>query len=178
MNEMTEKRRPRISQDNKEAFRNPWVLGWIAAIVLVLLVNLGFIVTAIVTNPGLVEKDYYEKGRDLEAEFVTLQKTRQRLGWKMKLDAVHKPVINQPARYTFSVVDKAGVPIDGELATLHAYRPSDASSDFDVEMQEIAPGIYSAELTFPLKGIWDLIAVLHKGDDALKIRQRISVQAQ
>jgi|AMFO01.1.fsa_nt_gi Predicted integral membrane protein linked to a cation pump len=177
MAESVEKRRPRISQSNKEAFRNPWVLGWIAAIALVMLVNVGFIVTAIVTNPGLVDKDYYRKGRDLEQEFVALQETRHRLGWKMKLDAAHKPHVNQPARYTFSVVDKAGVPVAGDRAVISAYRPSDASSDFEREMQQIAPGIYSVELTFPLKGIWDLTATLHKGTDALKITRRISVQA-
>jgi len=178
MTETIQKSKPRISQHNKEAFRNPWVLGWIAAIVLVLLVNVAFIVTAIVTNPGLVDKDYYEKGRDLEKEFITLQQTRSRLGWQMKLEAVSRPMINQPARYTFSVVDRAGVPVDGDRALVRAYRPSDAASDFEMEMQEIAPGIYSAEITFPLKGIWDLTAILHKGEDALKVSRRISVQAQ
>lgn len=178
MTETIQKRKPRISQENKEAFRNPWVLGWIAAIALVLLVNVAFIVTAIVTNPGLVDKDYYEKGRDLEQEFITLRETRNRLGWQMKLEAVRSPVINQPARYTFSVVDKAGVPVDGDRAVVRAYRPSDASSDFETEMQEIAPGIYSTELTFPLKGVWDLTAILHKGEDALRVSRRISVQAQ
>ena len=172
------KSKPPISQSNKEAFRNPWVLGWIAAIVLVMLVNVGFIVTAIVTNPGLVDKDYYQKGRDLEQEFIARQEIRHRLGWRMKLEAVSKPVVNQPARYTFSVVDKAGVPVEGDRALIHAYRPSDAASDFQVEMQKIAPGIYSAELNFPLKGIWDLIAVLHKGEDALQMSRRISVRAQ
>jgi nitrogen fixation protein FixH len=177
MTETAHKRKPRISQENKEALRNPWVLGWIAAIVLVLLVNVGFIVTAIVTNPGLVDKDYYEKGRDLEQEFITLREMRHRLGWQMKLEAVTRPVVNQPARYTFSVVDKAGVPVDGERALLKAYRPSDAHSDFKAEMQEVAPGIYSTEITFPLKGVWDLTAILHKGEDALQISQRISVKA-
>ncbi len=177
MTETAPKRRSPISQHNKEAFRNPWVLGWIGAIVVVLLVNVGFIVTAIVTNPGLVDKDYYRKGRDLEQEFVERRRTRERLGWRMELTAVRKPHVDQPARYTFHVVDKGGVPVDGDRAVISAYRPSDASSDFRTEMQRIAPGTYSAELTFPLKGIWDLTATLHKGPDSLKITRRISVQA-
>lgn len=177
MSETVPQSKTRISQSSKEAFRNPWVLGWIAAIVLVLLVNVAFIVTAIVTNPGLVDRDYYEKGRDLEQEFISMRETQTRLGWKMKLEATHKPRINQPARYTFSVVDRAGVPVTGDRSLLRAYRPSDASVDFETEMQQIAPGIYSAEMVFPLKGIWDLTAILHKGDDALRITRRISVQA-
>ncbi len=176
MTETAQKRRPRISQHNKEALRNPWVLGWLAAIVFVLLVNVGFIITAIVTNPGLVDKNYYERGRDLEQEFITIRKTRERLGWQMTLNAVHKPVVNEPARYTFKVVDREGLPVVGERAVLRAYRPSDAASDFQAEMEQVAPGVYSAELVFPLKGIWDLTAELQKDGDALEITRRISVR--
>lgn len=175
MSDTTQKPKRRISQHNKEAFRNPWVLGWITAIVLVILVNVGFIVTAVVTNPGLVDENYYQKGRDLEAEIVSLRKAYQRLGWKMALQAEHQPVLGLPVRYTFKVVDREGKPVDGEHAVISAYRPSDASADFHQEMQRIAPGLYSAELTFPLKGIWDLTATLHKGKDALHTTHRISV---
>ena len=174
----SEKRRPFISQHNKEAFRNPWVLGWIGAILLVLLVNVGFIVTAIVTNPGLVDKNYYQKGRDLEAEIVSMRRAYKRLGWQMALAPEHPPVVGQPARYTFRVVDREGRPVDGDRAVLTAYRPSDARADFRTEMQRIAPGQYSADLTFPLKGLWELTATLHKGKDALHVTNRISVSAQ
>ncbi len=177
MTAMTEHKRPRFSQDSKEAFRNPWVLGWIAGILLVLGVNIAFIITAVVTNPGLVEKDYYEKGRDQEQHFIQQQLTRERLGWQMKLDAISTPVAGEAVRYTFNVVDTRGVAVDGDQASLHAYRPSDMNADFDVPMQEIAPGVYSAELVFPLKGIWDITAVLVKGEDSLKVTRRVSVKA-
>lgn len=177
MNTVMSNHKPRFSQHSKQAFRNPWVIGWIAAIVLVIGVNVAFIVTAVLTNPGLVEADYYEKGRDHERNFVSKQEQRSRLGWQMKLDAVSTPVVATPVRYTFSVVDNAGLPIDGEKAVINAYRPSDASADFNAQMMEIAPGIYSAEMTFPLKGIWDLTVTLHKGQDSLKKTRRISVQA-
>ncbi len=177
MTSMTENKKPRFSQDSKEAFRNPWVLGWIAGILLVLAVNVGFIVTAVMTNPGLVEKNYYEKGRDQEQHFLEQQLTRERLGWQMKLDSVHKPIAGEPVRYTFNIVDTNGIAIDGDKALLHAYRPSDMNADFDAVMQEIAPGVYSVEITFPLKGIWDLSATLFKGDDHLKFTRRISVLA-
>ncbi len=166
---------PRFSQSSNRAFRNPWVLAWIGGILLVLGVNIAFIVTAIMTNPGLVEKDYYEHGKDQEENFIKQREARNRLGWQMKLDAVHKPILGQPARYTFNVVDTRGVPVAGDKAVIQAYRPSDVHADFSTEMQEIAPGVYSAELVFPLKGIWDLNAVLTKGEDSLKITQRISV---
>ncbi len=175
MNDTRPDNTPRFSQHNKEAFRNPWILGWIGGIILVLSVNAAFIVTAFVTNPGLVEKNYYEKGQDQEQNFVSQRQARNRLDWYMQLDATHKPVAGEPVRYSFNIVDAKGVPIDGDSAVIQAYRPSDVNADFDIEMQKIAPGVYSAELTFPLKGIWDLSAVLTKGEDSLKLTHRISV---
>jgi nitrogen fixation protein FixH len=174
---MTDNDSPRFSQYSKKASRNPWVLAWIGGILLVLAVNIAFIVTAILTNPGLVDKNYYEKGKAQEQNFFKQQEARNRLGWQMKLDAVRKPVVGQSARYSFSIVDTKGLPIDGDTAVISAYRPSDVNADFSTEMQKIAPGIYTAELTFPLKGIWDISAKLTKGEDSLKVAHRISVLA-
>jgi nitrogen fixation protein FixH len=167
-----------ISQSNKQAFRNPWVLGLIAGILLVLLVNAGFIVTAVVTNPGLVDKNYYERGRDLEQDIASRRAIRNRLGWQMTLAASAKPVVGKPARYTLNVVDKVGNPVDVDTVTLHAYRPSDAHADFSGAMHKVATGVYSVEIRFPLKGIWDLTTTLSQGDNHLDFTRRVSVQAQ
>ncbi len=178
MNDTTRKRKPLISQSNKEGLRNPWVLGWLASIIIVLAVNVGFIVTAVVTNPGLVDKNYYKRGRNFEKEVTERRKLRERLGWDMKLVASTRPLINQPVQYTFSVHDKKGAPVNGDRALLAIYRPSDASADFKAEMKQIAPGTYSAEVRFPLKGVWDLTVSLRKGKDVLGIQRRIHVFAQ
>jgi len=166
-----------LSQDNKHAFRNPWVIGWISGILLVIAVNITFIVTAIVTNPGLVEEDYYEKGRDHEQNFQSKQAIRNELGWQMSLSPANKPVIGQPVTYSFNAVDSAGVPVSADRAILSAYRPSDVAADFQLDMNEVAAGVYSVETLFPLKGIWDVTATLHQGDNNLDITRRISVSA-
>ena len=166
-----------FSQDSKQAFRNPWVIGWLAAILLVIAVNAGFIITAIVTNPGLVEADYYEKGKDHEKNFLAKRAMRNRLGWQMTLETVVKPTIHEPVQISFNIVDRAGVPVRGDSAILSAYRPSDASADFQLEMAEVAPGLYSTEVVFPLKGIWDITATLVKEEDSLKVTRRVSVAA-
>lgn len=165
-----------ISQDSKKGSRNPWVIALVSGVVLVVLVNVAFITTAVLTNPGLVENDYYEKGRDHERHFLSRQETMNRLGWQMGIAPVDKPVIGQPIRLTFNVVDPAGIPVRGESVMLHAYRPSDASADFSLPMQEVTAGVYSAEAVFPLKGIWDLKAAITKGDDQLNVTRRISVE--
>ncbi len=168
----------RLSQDNKQAFRNPWVIGLIAGIVLVVGVNAAFIVTAIMTNPGLVEENYYEKGRDREQNFKSKLDARNRLGWQMKLDMGNDTIVGRPTTYHFSVVDQVGLPVRGATALLKAYRPSDASADFELAMDEIAPGLYVAKAAFPLKGIWELTAQVKQGEDSLELIRRINVLAQ
>ena len=76
----------KISQSSKKAFRNPWVLGWIALVVTVVTVNTFMISMAVVTNPGLVEENYYERGQDHEQNFLTKKMAIQSLGWETKLD--------------------------------------------------------------------------------------------
>ena len=167
----------RFSQDNKEALRNPWVIGWIAAIVFVLGVNIAFIITAMLTNPGLVDEDYYEKGRNHEQNFQKKLEARNRLGWQLKLQIPERPVLGREARYYFNAVDRAGLPLTGATATLSAYRPSDANADFSVPMVETSPGVYQAEVAFPLKGAWELTARLQRDEDSLALVRRISVLA-
>ena len=164
-----------LSQDNKQAFRNPWVIGWISAILLVIAVNVVFIVTAAITNPGLVEADYYEKGRDHEKNFRSKQAMANELGWQMNLAPANQAIAGEPVTYTFNVVNNAGVPVAADRAVLNAYRPSDVEADFQLDMNRVAAGVYSVETVFPLKGIWDVTATLHQGDKSLDITRRISV---
>src|SRR5512143_379962 len=75
-----------FSQANKRAFRNPCVIGWLTLLTVVLAVNITMIVLAFTTGPGLVEKDYYEKGRDLEKNIHKQIAARNALGWTSNLD--------------------------------------------------------------------------------------------
>ncbi len=165
----------KISQDNKQALRNPWVLGWLLLLVLVLTVNVIFIVTAFYTSPGLVERDYYEKGRDHEENVRKKLAARSALGWEMHLDVPEKAQLGVVAPYRLTVVDRVGQPLKGAVVTLQAYRPADAAADFDLSMSETMAGQYQAEIRFPLKGIWDLkVRIAHK-EDSYDIEQRIIV---
>ena len=146
----------RISQSNKRAMRNPWVLGWLGLLTLVLLVNIAMITTAVVTNPGLVEQDYYEKGRDHEQNFLKKQAARNALGWSFNLDMPEELVLGKDATLRFNVVDKFGVALKDVKVDLTAYRPSDASADFSMQMESFAPGQYQTKVNFMLKGIWEL----------------------
>lgn len=165
-----------ISQSSKRAFRNPWVLAWIALVVIVLAVNITMITLAVTTNPGLVDKDYYEKGRTFERNVQKQIAARNALGWSGRLDTSGVPQRGQPTAMRFSVVDDKGLPISNLKITLISYRPSDVSADFNSDMKELSPGVYEATVTYPLKGLWELTLHVEHGDQQFDMtKQRLNV---
>lgn len=167
----------KISQDNPNGWRNPWVLGWISLVAVVLLVNITMISLAIYTNPGLVSEDYYERGRDHEQNVNNRLAARNALGWTFNADFPVSPVMNREETYRFNAVDRNGVPLSNARATLTAYRPSDAKADFSTDMHEIVPGVYEAKLNFPLKGLWEVTVNFKQGENEYDFNRRANVLA-
>jgi nitrogen fixation protein FixH len=166
-----------ISQDNKQAMRNPWVLGWLGILITVVSVNIAFIVTAINTNPGLVDEGYYEKGRDHEKNFQKKMEARSRLGWNVTLQTPETITLGKPGTYSVNIVDRIGNPLKDAKVTIHAYRPSDASADLNAELEPIADGVFQSKLQLPLKGIWDINITVAQGEESLETSRRVSVMA-
>ena len=84
--------------------------------------------------------------------------------------------LNTPDVFRFSAVDSRGLPVKNADIRLRAYRPSDASADFQTSMDSIAPGLYQTSLSFPLPGIWDLKLSIQHGEDRVEMQKRLSVQ--
>ena len=167
-----------ISQDNPYAWRNPWVIGWVSLVAIVLIVNITMITLAFVTSPGLVDKDYYEKGQDFEKNINRLSAERNALAWTYTTDFPANPVVNTPAHYSFNLVDKYGVALIDAKVILSAYRPSDANADFNAEMIETVSGRYEAYIAYPLKGIWEYTITIKSDEDTYSFTRRTSVLAQ
>jgi nitrogen fixation protein FixH len=155
------------------AWRSPWVIGWIAMVVIVLGVNLAMVYFAISSNPGLVSENYYERGEHYEHTLVS--KLMHEPNWLMRGDIPKDIKAGETRPVRFFVVDSAGQPVDAERVTFHAYRPSDAKKDFSAPMREEGKGRYVAEIRFPLYGVWDtLFSVTTNGTEYNK-GQRIQV---
>ncbi len=167
-----------ISQDNPRALRNPWVLGWLALVAVVLIVNIGFITLAFTTNPGLVDKDYYIKSQDFEENLIKYRKARAALGWTYQTDFPQSPVLNRRELYRLTIVDKAGLPLTAATVNVNAYRPSDENADFNTPLSEVGAGIYEGYITFPLKGLWDITVQITREDDTYDFTRRASIVAQ
>lgn len=166
----------RISQANKRALRNPWVLGGLALIATVLIVNITMITLAITTNPGLVSKDYYERGRYNERHYLQRVAERSALGWTASLEVPASIQLGATQTYRVAIVDNVGEPLRGAEVVLNAYRPSDAKADFHMRLEEVGAGIYQGTVEFQLKGIWDLLIDVKREDKTLELPRRISVQ--
>ncbi len=167
-----------FSQDNPRALKNPWVIGWLALLGTVLAVNAGFITLAVVTNPGLVDKNYYENSQSFEETLITQRQARAALGWSYQADFPTRPVQNKNELYRLSVVDKTGMPLTAATVTVNAYRPSDASADFQTSLTEVGAGMYEGTINYPLKGIWEITVNISSDDDQYDFTRRASIVTQ
>lgn len=165
----------RISQENPQALRNPWVLGLLAFLVVFLSANAIFIYLAFETPPNLVVEDYYEKG---EAHGKTLEriKRQEELGWSGVLMLPASARVNQTQTYEALITGKNSAGLMLDSVKLFAFRPSDAKQDFEVDMQPSGTGSYIADVRFNLPGTWDVLVEAHRGEDEFIITRRIRIE--
>jgi len=160
--------------DKNSAWRSPWVIAWVAMVVIFFSMNLFMIFMATGNNPGLVVNDFYERGQDYEKNL--LKRRARNPGWDMQLQMPKLiKAVDQPVVCRFRVHDKDGQPVTPDAVTFYAYRPADANQDFSAPMQQVEPGVYQAEIRFPLKGAWDILVSAKQGQDEYSTPQRIGV---
>lgn len=155
------------------AWRSPWVIGWLSLLVVVLIANGVMITLAVLTNPGLVTEEYYAAGRTLEQ--TILQRRARQSSQGLAINAANEIRTGVPSTIRLVGVDKAGVPVKAERVTLQAYRPADKSADFTAPMQQEGAGRFRADVTFPLKGIWDVVVTIEQGEARDHVGRRLNV---
>jgi nitrogen fixation protein FixH len=154
-----------ISQSNKSGLRNPWVLGMLALIAVVLAVNATFIwFTQKEGRSTLVERDYKTKDRKSNEALLSELREKQALGWQTEIKNPKSVVMGVPTTYEIAINDRQGKPVSGAMEVI-AYRGSDASKDFTTAFKEVAPGRYQGYINFPLKGYWELHIRVQRGDE-------------
>ena len=158
----------------KEDFRNPWFLSVLALIGTALVATISMVMIAFSASPELVNKDYYEKGSNyFEAEAKRHEDGKS--FWRLKLMPPKQPVVAKAQLYRFFAISPDGKPVREGKAELFAYRTNDASKDFQVSMKEEDIGTFTAELTFPLPGNWNLIGQIENNGQKIDVAQRIFV---
>ena len=162
-----------LSDTKNSAWRSPWLRGWVGWLLMFLVGTVVWFYLAIESNPGLVVEDYYERGQDYEKTMIS--KMASHPGWLMRVDVPQGLVLDRPDTIRFFLVDKAGRPVTPDKVRLHAYRPSDASHDFSLPMDEEGKGRYRTEARFPLIGAWDLLVSVRQGEEEYNVSERIHV---
>lgn len=157
-----------ISQSNKKGLRNPWFLGIIGMIGVVLSVNAAYIWLAMKSRPALVDREYSTKDRKSDTAALHDIEAHRSLAWKATIKRNGLAVMNKPVAYEIAVVDRAGAPVSG-MMEVEAYRASDASQDFTTAFRETSSGNYQGYIDFPLKGYWELRIRIKRGEDKFEV---------
>jgi len=95
---------------------------------------------------------------------------------------VQEFTLNKQAKVFFVITDVEGNPAIVEKLTLFAYRPSNSKQDFSVPMTKStdklidAKQTYQADITFPSKGKWDLLASVIINGIEVNYAQKIFVK--
>ncbi|MDQ6974684.1 MAG: FixH family protein [Mariprofundaceae bacterium] len=164
-----------FSEQLKQDLKNPWLRGILSVVAVTLMVNFGFITYAYIFPPNLVANDYYERGK----EYFHDEKIRQKAAstaWRLQLLMPNKMHVNQTQTVRFYAMDHQGKPVQKGHVTLKAYRPNDANRDFTIILQHSDVGTFTASITFPLPGHWDVIARIDSDQQHFDIAERIFVE--
>jgi len=126
--------------------------------------------------PGTVAHDYQKKEALFNDYLVQLEAQRAR-GWQLQRGFVSAPVAGKPGVFRVAVNDTEGQAVDGAEVHVEFLRPSDARQDSDYRLVEHEPGVYEAEVTLPLPGIWSVLVSVQRGDDLHESRGTTSIGA-
>ena len=124
---------------------------------------------------GAVSNNNQDEEKQFD-EYVDKLNIQRKRGWKITGKWVNPPpMVNQPAIFTFTAKDKDGVAIKGATVTTDFRRASDMKKDTLVTFTEAANGIYSASITLPLAGCWDMKVLVKKGNDEHEIKGQTEI---
>lgn len=156
----------------KEDFKNPWFLGILTLVTIALASTIWMAVIAGQNNPGMVNENYYQKGK----EYFNTMPDKKNLDWRLQILIPEKPQLGMLQTYRFYALDHQGKALKNAKVTFFAYRPSDAKADFKLDMIPTQDGSFTTTTSFLLKGTWDLIVHVQHGEQVSDISQRIFIQ--
>lgn len=180
-----------ISQSHKQGWRNPWLLGLLAAVLAAVVINIGGIFWNITQHPAnVLDAAYSVKDHDKNvAQWVNQQAQRSTLDWHATLRSPQR-IANDPealperagfllnatpTQFEMQLNDATGKPLSGAAIKVKVQWPGNAARDFAVDFHEAGAGLYTGEIAFPHSGNWDLqINALHQGSTFV-MEQRVFV---
>jgi nitrogen fixation protein FixH len=118
-----------------------------------------------------VVKDPYQRGLQHDQE----RSARERLGWQARFDAADlRP---GGAGLGFTLVDKAGAPVEGAEVQVAVTRPAGPGDERQGGAVALGGGRYRVPLGFAAPGFWDVRLDARRGGDAVGLTQQVRVEA-
>jgi len=163
-------------KDWSVAWKNPFVLGWVGILIIVVTVNFFMVSMAIVTSTGLTVPDFYEKGKNMAA-IVAKRGEMMEMGWQVDL-VMPELVQNTNAPLVMNLKNKQGDAFDVDSAVLYYYRITKKDDGEIVFSPTGKLGEYTAQISLPLKGKYEMVLELLKEDKKYLVSQILSVQGK
>jgi nitrogen fixation protein FixH len=137
------------------------LFGLLAMFGLVIAVNLVFVWFAVGTFTGVTTENPYKEG--LAYNQVLAARDAQRdLGWQGAVTYDREG--EGPRQIAVSLSDRDGAPLRGLSLDGNLRRPTHAGLDQPLVWRETAAGRYTAEVSLPERGNWDLAVSARDGD--------------
>jgi len=139
------------------------LIGMIGAFGLVIAVNLVFVYFAIDTFTGVTTENPYQEGLAYN-EVLAARDAQRDLGWQGEVSYLRSG--GNPQQIAVTLKDRDGQPLSGLILDGSLRRPTHEGVDQPLSWRETAPGSYTAEVTLPELGNWDLLVTAHDGSMA------------
>lgn len=148
--------------------RDKWIPWYFVAFFVVLALLDGiFVWLAMSTHRGVVTEQSYQKGLRYNNTLLASD-AQDALAWQ-------GTITMKGAALAFSLRDQYGESLQVAEVTAHFTRPIESGYDFSTRLEETAPGVYKSDVSFPLKGQWDVTISASWNNQPYQKTQRIIV---
>ena len=126
--------------------------------------------------PGVISHDFQKK-EALYNNYLHQVEAQKERGWQVHYGWVSEAIARQASAFQVQARDKQGQNITGAQVEARFLRPSDKQQDFSLNLPEVEPGMYRADVTPPLPGLWQVVIVVQRGSDVHEVRASTDVLA-
>jgi len=117
---------------------------------------------AVSTFNGLVTEGSYRKGLEYD-ERLAAEARQERLGWNADLT-----LAGRGDELRLKLAGEDGLPVSGRLVRVRVGRPATNKFDRTIQLNEVAPGTYSRQISLPGDGNWLASLEILEGYDEAK----------
>jgi nitrogen fixation protein FixH len=145
---------------------------FIAFFAVIIAVNIGYIYLAKKTWRGVTTDEAYQKGLNYNDTLKEAEKQKE-LGWIV--DAKVSNGGENEISILISLTDRNSIPINDASINITFKNPVREGYDFTIAPVS-SKGTYRFLAKFPVKGQWDAIILVNKGEDKLYVAKRYVIQ--